>query len=358
MSSRVLFIDRDGTLIREPDDHQVDALDKVALVNGVVPALLQLQRHGFEFVMVSNQDGLGTPSFPSDKFERCHAHMLAIFESQGIVFSESFICPHLPEDRCHCRKPAAGLLTKFLAANAIDLGHSAVIGDRESDMELAQCIGVQGLLLDELGKFENTWPGIVESLCFGKRQARATRKTSETDISVAVNLDAPGRISAVTGIGFFDHMLEQLAKHGGFSIDLRCAGDLQIDEHHTVEDVAICLGKALREALGNKLGIARYGQALPMDESLAQTAIDLSGRGALVFTAEFPRERVGQFPVEMVEHFFLTLADTLGAAIHIRIDGQNTHHMIEACFKSVGRCLQQAIRIDGADLPSTKGTLA
>lgn len=358
MKSKIVFIDRDGTLIREPDDFQVDALAKVALVNDVIPALLQLQRHGYRLIMVSNQDGLGTSTFPQEQFQRCHDHMLALFTSQGVEFEETFICPHLPDDRCDCRKPSTGMLTRFLAANALDVDRCAVVGDRDSDMELARRIGVRGLLLDEQGPHEQTWPGIVETLCFAARRAVRERRTNETNIRVQLNLDAPGRLSATTGIGFFDHMLEQLAKHGGFSMQLQCDGDTGIDEHHTVEDVAICLGGALRDALGTKFGIARYGQAIPMDESLARAAIDLSGRGTLEFAASFPREQVGEFPAEMVEHFFLSLSDALGAAIHIRIDGRNTHHMIEACFKAVGRCLRQAIAIESTEMPSTKGMLA
>lgn len=357
MSSRVLFIDRDGTLIEEPEDFQVDALEKVRLVEGVIPALLELARSGYRFVMVSNQDGLGTDAFPQAQFELCQDHVLALFASQGITFDAICICPHLPDEGCECRKPRAGLLTRFLAETDIDLESSAVIGDRATDVELAQRIGVHGYLLDTGGAKGHSWPAIVDALCFAERQTSVERNTNETRISATVNLDRAEPISIATGIGFYDHMLEQISKHGGFSLVLTCAGDLEIDDHHTVEDTAICLGTALRKALGNKRGIDRYGFVLPMDESEAKVSIDLSGRGRFEFRGQFPRERVGELATEMVEHFFRSLSDALGAALHIEVTGQNAHHMVEACFKSTGRALRQAIRRDGSDMPSTKGTL-
>jgi imidazoleglycerol-phosphate dehydratase/histidinol-phosphatase len=325
MSLRVLFIDRDGTLIVEPEDFQVDALEKVQLVDGVIPALLELAAHGYRFVMVSNQDGLGTESFPEDDFRICQDHMMAVFASQGIHF---------------------------------DLPHSAVIGDRNTDLELAQKIGVPGILLGTGGDDAVSWSAIVDQLCYSDRQASVSRQTNETQISASVNLDRAAPVEIATGIGFYDHMLEQIAKHGGFSLALRCEGDLEVDDHHTVEDTAICLGDALRKALGNKLGAGRYGFVVPMDESEARVSIDLSGRGRFVFRGDFPREQVGELATEMVEHFFRSLSDSLGAAVHIEVSGENAHHMVEACFKSVGRALRQAIRRDGNEMPSTKGTLA
>jgi len=357
MSAKVLFIDRDGTLIEEPDDFQVDALEKIQLVPNVIPALLELAQHGFRFVMVSNQDGLGTPSFPSKQFEICQQHTLDLFSSQGVHFDEVFICPHLPADSCECRKPRTGLLTRYLAATDVNLGLSAVIGDRATDMELAERIGIQGILTNTDEPTAVTWQEIVTLLCHSDRVASVARNTNETRISVAVNLDSASGTQIDTGIGFFDHMLEQIAKHGGFGLVLTCEGDLQIDEHHTVEDVAICLGSALREALGNKFGIGRYGFLLPMDESEAKVALDLSGRAAFKFSANFPRDKVGELSTEMIEHFFRSLAESLGAALHIDVQGENTHHMVEACFKSVGRSLRQAIARTGSELPSTKGTL-
>ncbi len=357
MADKILFLDRDGTLINEPEDRQVDSLDKVRLVRGVVPALLDLAAEGFRFVMVTNQDGLGTASFPERDFAAAHRHVLSLFETQGVVFDEVFICPHLPADRCGCRKPRTGLLTRYLAATDIDLKRSAVVGDRDTDLELAENIGVRGLKFDENGHYEQTWPGIRRALSAAARRAEVTRRTNETDIRVAVDLDAAGPTTVSSGIGFYDHMLEQIAKHGGFRLDLTCDGDLETDEHHTIEDTAITLGSALREALGDKRGIGRYGFLLPMDESEAKVSIDLSGRPYAVFRGEFPARRVGGMPTELVPHFFRSFADALGAALHIEIRGENTHHMVEACFKAVGRALRQALRQQGDELPSTKGTL-
>jgi imidazoleglycerol-phosphate dehydratase/histidinol-phosphatase len=357
MAKKVLFIDRDGTLIEEPEDFQVDAVEKIQLVNDVIPSLLELSRHGYRFVMVSNQDGLGTDSFPQRDFDVSQAHTLSLFGTQGISFDDIFVCPHLPDDNCECRKPRTGLLTQYLAATDIDLQSSAVIGDRDTDMALADRIGVRGLLVNVNDKEALTWPAIVDLLCHSDRVATVERNTNETRISVTVNLDTGNPILVSTGIGFYDHMLEQIAKHGGFGLSLECDGDIEIDEHHTVEDTAICIGTALRQALGNKFGIGRYGFLLPMDESAAKVALDLSGRASFQFAGEFPREIVGEFPTEMVEHFFRSLAESLGAALHIEVHGKNTHHMIEACFKSVGRALRQAVARAGTDLPSTKGTL-
>lgn len=356
MPEMVLFLDRDGTLIEEPSDYQVDALDKIRLVRDVIPALLELARHGYRFVIVSNQDGLGTDAFPESDYEICQEHMLALFKSQGVTFEQVFVCPHLPDEGCECRKPRAGLLTRYLAETDVDLERSAVIGDRTTDIELADRIGIRGFLLggpDGLG-----WKDIVTALCHSDRQAAYERNTNETRIRAAVNLDTPEPIQVATGIGFYDHMLEQIAKHGGFSLVLECDGDLDIDDHHTVEDTAICLGTALRRALGNKIGIGRYGFVLPMDESQASVSIDLSGRGRIVFNGDFGRERVGELSTEMVEHFFRSLADSLGAAVHVSVSGKNAHHMVEACFKAAGRALRAAIRREGTDLPSTKGMLA
>lgn len=356
MRKRTLFIDRDGTLVEEPADFQIDDLSKVKLVANVIPALLQLRDHGFSFVMVSNQDGLGTNSFPHEQFAQCQQHILSLFNSQGIEFDEIYICPHLPDAGCECRKPRAGLLTKYLGANNIDLRMSAVIGDRTSDQDLASRIGVRSFLVDPKDA-ARSWSDIVTALCYCDRVATVDRQTRETNIRVVVNLDTESPIEVSTGIGFFDHMLEQVAKHGGFSLKIDCSGDLEIDDHHTVEDTAICLGTALRDALGNKNGIERYGFVVPMDESEASASIDLSGRANFKFDGSFANDRVGEMSTEMVQHFFLSLADSLGAALHLRVRGENTHHMVEACFKAVGRVLRQAIRRDGNSLPSTKGML-
>jgi imidazoleglycerol-phosphate dehydratase/histidinol-phosphatase len=355
---KVLFIDRDGTLIEEPPDNQVDALEKVRLVQDVVPSLIRLRDAGFRFVMVTNQDGLGTDSFPRESFELCQNHVLSIFESQRIEFDPIFVCPHRGEDGCACRKPRTGLLTRFLAETTLDLGRSAVIGDRDTDLELASNIGVRGLRLRPADGFEFSWPGIVEALTTSQRLATVTRETRETRIRVTVNLDADGPIRVDTGIGFYDHMLEQIARHGGFSLRLACGGDLEVDEHHTVEDTAICLGEVVRKALGDKRGTARYGFLLPMDESEAKVSLDLSGRSWFVFNGQFPRRSVGGLPTELVPHFFRSFADSLGAALHLEVAGENAHHMVEACFKSVGRALRQALQRSGDEMPSTKGMLS
>ena len=354
MSVKVLFIDRDGTLIEEPPDNQLDALEKIKLVRGVVPALIELADSGYRFVMVTNQDGLGTPSFPEDDFQICQDFVIAMFESQGVRFDEVFVCPHRPEDACDCRKPRTGLLTRYLADTDLDTENSAVIGDRDTDMALAEKLGLQGFLISR----DQSWSTVCKTLNGKSRKASVERNTKETSIQATVSLDTEGPISIDTGIGFYDHMLEQIAKHGGFSLQVKCEGDLEVDEHHTVEDTAICLGTAIRQALGDKRGIGRYGFLLPMDESESKVSLDLSGRAFFVFNGEFPREQVGALPTELVKHFFRTLSDSLGAALHIDVSGQNTHHMVEACFKSVGRSLRQAIRLEGSELPSTKGTLS
>jgi len=354
---RVLFIDRDGTIIEEPPDHQVDSLQKLRLLPGVIPALLDLKRAGYRFVLVSNQDGLGTESFPEPSFREPHDFLRALLASQGIEFDAEFFCPHFPTDACGCRKPGTGLLTEYLAAGRLDLKRSYVIGDRDSDMQLAANLGIEGLRVRTGGAAEESWPAMAVRLCRLDRSARVHRRTKETDITVAVNLDTPLPVSISTGIGFFDHMLEQVARHGGFALELTCRGDLQVDEHHTVEDCALALGQALREALGEKRGITRFGFLLPMDEARAQVAIDLSGRAYTVFEGHFGRDAVGGLPTELVPHFFRSLGASLGAAIHVQVQGENTHHMVEACFKGVGRALRQALRIEGTELPSSKGVL-
>jgi len=356
-AARVLFIDRDGTLVEEPPDEQVDSLAKIRLLPGVIPALLELKRAGYRFVLVSNQDGLGTHTFPEPTFRESQDFIRSLFASQGIEFDAEFFCPHRPADGCECRKPQTGLLTDYLREHPIDLRHSYVIGDRDTDLQLATNLGIAGLRVRADGAEGATWSAIVEKLQRPARTATVLRKTRETDIHVRVNLDATGPIAIATGIGFYDHMLEQVARHGGFALELTCTGDLEIDEHHTVEDCALALGQALREALGDKRGIARFGFVLPMDESQAQVAIDLSGRAFTVFDGKFGREAVGGLPTELVPHFFRSLADSLLAAVHVKVTGENSHHMVEACFKATGRALRQAVRIEGTELPSSKGVL-
>jgi len=351
---RILFIDRDGTLLVEPHDEQVDSLEKLELVPGVIPALLQLAAAGYEFVIVSNQDGLGTDSFPTPHYEIPQQKMIDLFASQGIHFSAVHVDPHFEHQQAPTRKPGIGMVLDYLTSGDLDLTDSWVIGDRETDLQLARNMGIGGL---RLGDGREDWASIAHQLCMRPRQASVERKTRETDIRVFVDLDAGGSSRVSTGIGFFDHMLDQLASHGGFRLELDCLGDLEIDEHHTVEDCALAIGQALNQALGDRRGIGRYGFLLPMDESLAQVAIDLSGRPALVFEAEFPRDSVGQLSTEMVRHFFASLSQSLGAALHLQVKGENTHHMIEALFKGTGRALRPALQKQGSDLPSTKGVL-
>jgi imidazoleglycerol-phosphate dehydratase/histidinol-phosphatase len=354
---RIVFLDRDGTLNEETPDEQIDSLEKIRLMPGVVPALLELKAAGFAFVMVTNQDGLGTPSFPQDHFDRAHRFILDVFSSQGIEFEAVCICPHFKREDCACRKPKTGMVREFLAAQTIDKTRSYMIGDRDTDMEFAANLGVQGLAVRLHGETEETWPAIARRIIGHARRAQVHRKTKETDIHIDLDLSRDGPSTIHTGLGFFDHMLEQVAKHGGFALDLQCTGDLHIDEHHTIEDCALGLGAALREALGDKRGIARYGFLLAMDEAEAQVALDLSGRPFFVWEGRFNRERVGELPTELVPHFFRSLAETLGAALHISVRGENSHHMIESCFKGLGRSLRQAVRLEGGGLPSTKGTL-
>lgn len=349
--TKYLFIDRDGTLIKEPKDEQVDSIDKLEFMPGVFTALEKLSQAGFTFVMVTNQDGLGTASFKQADFDAPQDLMLKTFESQGIVFDDIKICPHLPEVRCDCRKPKVGLLLDYLRGQSIDNQNSYVIGDRQSDAELAENMGIQFI------RMTNDWSSISAQILDKPRTAYVTRKTNETDVQCRVNLDACGEIKVATGIEFYNHMLEQVAKQAGMNLTLIAKGDTHIDDHHTVEDVAIVFGEAMRQALGDKIGIARFGFLLPMDESLAQIAIDLSGRPSCQFQAEFKREKVGEFSTELVAHFFTSFSDALRAAIHVEVKGENTHHMIEAAFKSLGRALRQAMKKESTELASTKGAL-
>ncbi|MEE4174333.1 MAG: bifunctional histidinol-phosphatase/imidazoleglycerol-phosphate dehydratase HisB [Xanthomonadales bacterium] len=350
---RILFIDRDGTLIEEPADEQIDSLEKLALVEGVIPALLRLRDAGYEFVIVSNQDGLGTDSYPEDDFRVPHEKMHQLFASQGIGFAAEHIDPHFEHEGSPNRKPGIGMVLDYLKSGDLDLADSWVIGDRETDLQLARNMGIGGF---RLGADGLSWADIAHELVNRPRTGAVQRTTRETDITVTVDLDATGT-EIDTGIGFFDHMLDQLASHGGFRLALHCRGDLEIDEHHTVEDCALALGEALNQALGDRRGIGRYGFVLPMDESLAQVTVDLSGRPAFRFEADFPRDQVGQLSTEMVQHFFASLSQALGAALHLSVTGENTHHMVEGLFKGAGRALRPALARSGSEMPSTKGML-
>ncbi|HJR73898.1 MAG TPA: bifunctional histidinol-phosphatase/imidazoleglycerol-phosphate dehydratase HisB [Luteimonas sp.] len=354
----ILFVDRDGTLIEEPADFQIDAYDKLRFVANAIPALLKLRDAGYEFVIVSNQDGLGSERFPRASFDGPQRLMMQVFESQGIRFRDVLIDDSLPEENKPTRKPGLGLVLPYLKDRGIDWARSAMVGDRETDLAFAANLGIRGFQLrtPQFGG-EWDWPGIAHALADAPRRACVRRDTRETRIRVELDLDREAEPSIETGLPFFDHMLEQLGKHGGFALEIRVDGDLRVDEHHTVEDTALALGQALREALGDKRGIGRYGFTLPMDESLASVALDFGGRPYLVFDGEFRRERVGDLPTELVPHFFRSLCDAAGLNLNLKVQGDNDHHKVEACFKATARALRQAIKREGSALPSTKGVL-
>lgn len=354
MSRKILFVDRDGCLIEEPADEQIDSYEKLALLPGVIAALQRFVAAGYELVMVTNQDGLGTRSFPEPDFTGPHELLMRLLASQGIRFREVLIDRSFPHEGKDTRKPGIGMMRGYLADDGWMRAASAMAGDRESDLQFAANIGVRGFRVGPQGV---SWSELAHQLLDAPRTASVVRNTKETRIAVSVNLDQPAEPKIHTGLGFFDHMLEQIGKHGGFALELRCDGDTHIDEHHTIEDSALALGQALKQALGDKRGIGRYGFTLPMDEAQASAALDLSGRPYFVFEGNFPRERVGEVPTELVPHFFHSLCETLGANLHLSVRGDNAHHMVEACFKVVARTLRQAIRREGSELPSTKGTL-
>lgn len=358
MSDPILFVDRDGTLIEEPGDFQIDAYQKLRFMPGVIPALLKLREAGYEFVMVSNQDGLGSERYPQAGFDGPHQLMMQVFESQGITFREVLIDTSWPEDNRPTRKPGIGLVLHYLRERTFDPERSAMVGDRDTDIAFAANMGIRGFQLRtrQFGG-EWDWAGIAHELADAPRRAEVRRETRETQVRIRVDLDLVAEPKVSTGLPFYDHMLEQIGKHGGFALEVQTTGDLHVDEHHTVEDTALALGQALREALGDKRGIGRYGFTLPMDEALASLALDFSGRPWLVFEGEFRREKVGDLPTELVAHFFRSLSDAAGLNLHLSVRGDNDHHKIEAAFKALARALRQAIRRQGKELPSTKGAL-
>lgn len=364
MSKKVLFIDRDGTLVIEPPvDYQLDSLEKLEFYPGVFQWLGRIvQELDYTLVMVTNQDGLGTDSFPEDTFWPAHKKIMQAFTNEGIEFYNVHIDPTLPEENAPTRKPGTGMLVEYIHGD-FDLEKSFVIGDRTSDIELAKNLGSQGILMadqnyEDAALISMSWEEIYNFLKGQQRKAVVNRNTSETQIEISLNLDGKGKSSISTGLGFYDHMLEQIAKHGGFDLEIKVKGDLHIDEHHTIEDTALALGTAFKEALGSKKGIARYGFLLPMDDALAQVAIDFGGRPWLEWGAVFQREKVGDLPTEMFFHFFKSFSDTSQSNLNIKAEGDNEHHKIEAIFKGFARALRMAVAKTGSnDIPSTKGSL-
>ena len=373
---KVLFIDRDGTLILEPFDFQIDSIEKLTFYPGVFRYLGQIARWlNYDLVMVSNQDGLGSDAYPEEIFIPIHDLIMRTLENEGIHFSAVHIDKSYPEENAPTRKPELGMLTEYLKGN-IDIANSFVIGDRLTDIQLAANLGCKAIRLlppnqsdlalnipDELKQVvaleTQNWEGVWKFMAGNMRKAEIVRKTKETDIHISLNLDGVGKSEINTGLGFFDHMLEQIAMHGGIELKINVKGDLNVDEHHTIEDTALALGKAFSQAIGNKKGMARYGFCLPMDDCLAQAAIDFGGRPWLVWKVKFKREYIGDVPTELFYHFFKSFSDAAQINLNIQAKGDNEHHKIEAVFKAVARAIRMAIRTDfeNASLPSTKGML-
>lgn len=369
----VLFIDRDGTILQEPEDEQIDSFEKFRFVPGVIRNLAFLRsKLPHEFVMVSNQDGLGTDCYPEDTFLPTHQLMLQTLEDEGVKFDDILIDRSFPHEGISTRKPGTGMVENRYMTGEYDLSNSYVIGDRETDAQFARNIGCKAIIIsgrfapkqvlevaDNQVMYVKSWDEAAEILFAGLRTAQVVRTTKETDIRVSVNLDGDGACHVNTGLGFFDHMLEQIAKHGNIDLDILVHGDLHVDEHHTIEDTGIALGECIRKALGDKRGIERYGFCLPMDDCLCQVAVDFGGRPWLVWDAEFKREKVGDMPTEMFFHFFKSFSDAASMNLNIKAEGQNEHHKIEGVFKALARAIKMAVRRDiyHFQLPSSKGVL-
>ncbi len=379
MAKKILFIDRDGTIVLEPDNYQLDSLEKLEFYPNVFQYLGKIAKEmDFELVLVTNQDGLGTNSFPENDFWPTQNFILKAFENEGVVFNEIFIDRSLPEENSPNRKPRTGMLTKYIGNSEYDLESSIVIGDRITDIELAKNLGCKAIFINKnenLGSQESkfsfeemkriisletiSWKAIYEYLKLENRTSEIYRKTNETAIFIKIDLDGTGKSTIDTGIAFFDHMLDQIARHGQIDLEINVKGDLQVDEHHTIEDTAIALGEVFSKALGSKLGIERYGFCLPMDDCLAQVALDFGGRNWLVWDADFKREKIGEMPTEMFLHFFKSFSDGAKANINIKAEGINEHHKIEAIFKAFAKAIKAAVKrdVEKMILPSTKGML-
>lgn len=372
---KALFIDRDGTLIKEPPiDFQLDSLEKLEFIPGVFRNLYLIRKYtDFELIIVSNQDGMGTASFPEADFKAPHEKFLKAFENEGVLFDDVLIDPSMPEDNSPNRKPATGMMKAYMGGD-YDLESSYVIGDRITDVELAKNLGAKAIFYGDTGiaadfkkqgldsvcvLISNNWDEIYSFLRSEMRKGRVIRKTNETEIDITLSLDGTGQSAIKTGLAFFDHMLDQIARHGGFDLEITCKGDLQVDEHHTIEDTGLALGDAFMQALGDKRGINRYGFNLPMDDSMASVAVDFGGRPWLIWEAEFNREKVGDVPCEMFSHFFKSFSDASASNLNIKAEGSNEHHKIEAIFKAFSKALKGAVTLDpNSDLlPSTKGKL-
>lgn len=378
MPKKVLFIDRDGTIIKETVDEQIDAFEKMIFYPKCIPFLSKIAKElDYELVMITNQDGLGTTSFPEETFWPVHNFIMKTYENEGVVFDEVFIDRTFPHENAKTRKPETGILTKYFTSE-YDLANSFVIGDRLTDIELAKNLGAKGIFIQDntnLGTNEisvkqeelqtfialetNDWKEIYEFLKLASRTASVYRKTNETEIAITLNLDGTGKSNIKTGLPFFDHMLDQIARHGQMDLDINVNGDLEVDEHHTIEDTAIALGEVFNQALGNKLGIERYGFTLPMDDCLSQVAIDFGGRNWLVWDANFTREKIGEMPTEMFFHFFKSFTDGAKCNLNIKAEGSNEHHKIEAIFKAFAKAIKMAVKrdVEKMILPSTKGML-